>query len=417
MRIYQVGGAVRDALLQRPCQDKDFVVVGAREEEMLALGYTKIGKSFPVFLHPETKEEYALARKEIKVGKGHRDFEFIFTPDITLEEDAARRDFTCNAIYQDVNTGELIDFHNGKKDIRNHILRHVSEHFVEDPLRVLRMCRFAAQLGFAVAPETMTLCQQMVAADALSHLSPIRIWQEIEKALHCPDFYRFIETARACGALAKLLPEVEELWSVPERTDYHPEGNSGAHTLLALKAAQTTEAIVNFSVLFHDIGKIKTDKNFWPSHHYHAQFGGAIIKDICRRLQIPRAYCDFAVFAAANHMVYHAPLSTTAPQLAVIAVELMHKKQENWYRHFVSVMRADMLGRDKPDFSREQNAFASFCAYLEKLVLTVSQKKISDMPEFALLQTQISQGLRSPAILKEAYLHMILAENPPPLEQ
>lgn len=417
MRIYQVGGAVRDALLQRPCQDKDFVVVGAREEEMLSLGYTKVGKSFPVFLHPETKEEYALARKEIKVGKGHRDFEFIFTPDITLEEDASRRDFTCNAIYQDVNTGELIDFYNGRKDIKDHILRHVSEHFVEDPLRVLRMCRFAARLGFAVAPETMALCRQMVAAGALSHLSPIRIWQEIEKALCCPDFYRFIETARACGALAKLLPEVEELWRVPERTDYHPEGNSGEHTLLALKAAKTAEGMVNLSVLFHDIGKIKTDKNFWPSHRHHPELGVDIIKNICRRLQIPRAYCDFAMFAAANHMVYHAPLSTTAPQLADIAIALTRQKRENWHHLFISVMRADMLGRAKADFSREQDAFSSFCAYLEKLVRTASQKKVSDMPEFVLLQTQISQGLRSPAILKEAYQQMILAENPPPVEK
>ena len=250
MRIYQVGGSIRDKLLNKTSQDRDFVVVGATEEEMLYEGYKKVGKSFPVFLHPKTQEEYALARKEIKTGPTHKDFKFEFTPDITLEEDSIRRDFTCNAIYQDVQTGEIIDYHNGIKDIENRVLRHVSEHFSEDPLRVLRMCRFAAQLGFDVAPETMKLCQDMVKNGDMKHLSKERIWQEFEKALSYPTCYKFVEKARECGALKELLPELEYLWEVPERKDYHPEGNSGEHTMLALKKAQSSRADFSLVSLF-----------------------------------------------------------------------------------------------------------------------------------------------------------------------
>ena len=180
MHFYQVGGAVRDMLLHKSCQDRDFVVTGGTEKAMLALGFKKVGKSFPVFLHPETGEEYALARREVKTGLGHCDFKFEFTPDITLEEDSLRRDFTCNALYRNPDTGEILDFHQGRDDIKKRVLRHISEHFAEDPLRVLRMCRFAAQLEFAVAPETMALCRRMVEEGALAHLSRQRIWQEME---------------------------------------------------------------------------------------------------------------------------------------------------------------------------------------------------------------------------------------------
>lgn len=255
MHFYQVGGAVRDMLLHKSCQDRDFVVTGGTEKEMLALGFKKVGKSFPVFLHPETGEEYALARREVKSGLGHCDFKFEFTPDITLEEDSLRRDFTCNALYRNPDTGEILDFHQGRDDIKKRVLRHISEHFAEDPLRVLRMCRFAAQLEFAVAPETMALCRRMVEEGALAHLSRQRIWQEMEKALGCRGFYLFVRTARECGALSVLLPEIGELWNVPERRDYHPEGNSGEHTVLSLKAADTDDAMVNLAVLLHDVGK------------------------------------------------------------------------------------------------------------------------------------------------------------------
>ena len=220
MKIYQVGGSVRDRLRGRQPQDYDYVVTGASPEEMLARGFVRVGKDFPVFLHPESKEEYALARKEIKTGCGHADFSFIFNPSVTLEEDLERRDFTCNAIAFDPQTDEYFDPFNGRKDIENRVLRHINtEHFQEDPLRVLRLCRFAAQLNFTPAPETLELVARMTAEGQLVHLSAERIWKELEKALRFPDFPRFVQTARTCGALEAVLPEVNRLWNTPERTD------------------------------------------------------------------------------------------------------------------------------------------------------------------------------------------------------
>lgn len=211
MQIYLVGGAVRDMILGITPQDKDYVVVGASPKEMLSLGYKQVGKDFPVFLHPQTKEEYALARKETLIGSGHKDFTFEFIPDITLEEDLIRRDFTCNALAYDEETKEIIDLFGGIKDIKNHILRHISPHFIEDPLRVLRACRFAAQLNFTIAPETLNLCQQIASSGALSTLSAERIWQEIFKALSSPHFAKFIASLQDCKAFSIIMPEINTL--------------------------------------------------------------------------------------------------------------------------------------------------------------------------------------------------------------
>ena len=315
MRFYQVGGAVRDRVLKRRSQDRDFVVLGGSEAEMLALGFKKVGKSFPVFLHPKTGEEYALARKEIKIGKKHQDFKFEFTPDITLEEDSLRRDFTCNALYFDEEKNEILDFHNGIEDINKRILRHISAHFCEDPLRILRMCRFAAQLDFTVAPETMDLCRQMVKNGELKNLSNQRIWNEIEKALHCKHFDKFILTARECGALQEIFPEIEKLWSVPERLDYHPEGNSGQHTLLSIQAASSDDSFVNFGTFLHDVGKGETNPQKWPSHKGHDVLGDKLIEIMSKRMHFPTSYTKFACFCALNHMVSHNPLIKVKKQL------------------------------------------------------------------------------------------------------
>lgn len=305
MKIYQVGGSVRDRLRGRQPQDYDYVVTGASPEEMLARGFVRVGKDFPVFLHPESKEEYALARKEIKTGCGHADFCFIFDPSVTLEEDLERRDFTCNAIAFDPQTDEYFDPFNGRKDIENRVLRHINaEHFQEDPLRVLRLCRFAAQLNFTPAPETLELVTRMTAEGQLAHLSAERIWKELEKALRFPDFPRFVQTARACGALEAVLPEVNRLWNTPERTDYHPEGNSGDHTLSALEQAAGGNALIRFGILLHDIGKTVTPAEILPSHHNHEQNGLEIIRTICRRLKIPNHYRDFALTACRYHMKF-----------------------------------------------------------------------------------------------------------------
>lgn len=381
MQIYQVGGSVRDKILNKPSKDRDFVVIGATEEEMLSQGFKQVGKSFPVFLHPKTKEEYALARKEIKTGPTHKDFQFIFDKNITLEEDSLRRDFTCNAIYQNTQTGELIDFHNGIKDIKNHTLRHISEHFVEDPLRVLRMCRFSAELDFNIAPETMKLCKQMVKNGDLKHLSKERIWQEFEHALSTPNCYKFILSAKECGALGELLPELEELWSVPEREDFHPEKNSGEHTMLALKSANSTDSLVNFAVLFHDIGKIATDKTHWPSHHFHDKLGVEIISKIAKRLRVPEKYSQFAKFIIPNHMIYHKNISENKEQLANIAIELS-RQEDIVLSRFIDVLRSDMKGRAMTDFSKDLESFSLFEEYLKKYVNSAKKISVTDLPEF-----------------------------------
>lgn len=412
MKIYMVGGAVRDKILQKEVHDKDFVVVGSTEEEMTALGYKKVGKHFPVFLHPQTREEYALARKEIKIGQGHGDFKFIFTPDVTLKEDSLRRDFTCNAIYQDITTGEIIDYHQGLDDIKKGILRHVSEHFREDPLRVLRMCRFSAQLNFDVAPETMELCQQMVKEGMLSHLSKDRIWQEFEKALSSATFHRFIENAERCGALACILPEVEQLFAVPERTDYHPEANSGAHTLLTLKAANSNDAMVNYAAMLHDIGKIKTDPKCWPSHRGHDKLGEDIIKDIGKRLKVPSAYTDFAVFTAVNHMIYHQKVKDYTKEIAAIAVYISRYQHKDYLDRFITVLKADMYGRKKPIDKEELTEFDRFESYLRQLTYAALNKKTSAISGFENLLEGVKNGSLPPSVINEAYIETILEENP-----
>ena len=412
MQVFLVGGAIRDKLLGIPVHDKDYVVTGATEQEMTDKGYTKVGKNFPVFLHPETKEEYALARKEIKTGKGHKDFCFQFTPDITLEDDAIRRDFTCNALYQNEETGEIIDYHNGKEDIKNKTLRHISEHFAEDPLRVLRMCRFAAQLDFDVAKETMELCQNMVKDGALKNLSKDRIWQELEKALCSPNFYKFIETAKACGALEEMMPEVNELFNVPERLDFHPEKNSGAHTLLTLKAAKSTDRMVNYASLLHDIGKIKTDPKCWPSHRGHDKLGADVIKAIGKRLKVPSSYTDFATFVAINHMIYHQKITDSVNDIAHIATYLSRFSYKNYLNRFIAVLKADMEGRDKVVSLEEQKDFKEFSEYLTKLTMAASQKKVSAISGFENLLQAIKEESLPPSALNEAYIKELIEENP-----
>lgn len=412
MQIYLVGGAVRDNLLNIPVHDRDYVVTGATEKQMIDKGYTKVGKSFPVFLHPETREEYALARKEIKTGQGHKDFCFEFTPDITLEEDSIRRDFTCNALYQNEETGEIIDYHNGREDIKNKVLRHVSKHFVEDPLRVLRMCRFAAQLDFTVAEETMELCKNMVRAGALENLSKDRIWQELEKALCSPNFYKFIEKAKECGALKQMLPEVEKLFDVPERMDYHPEGNSGEHTLLTLKAAKSNDSLVNFAALLHDIGKIKTDPKCWPSHRGHDKLGESIIKTIARRLKVPSTYMEFASYVSVNHMIYHQKIGDSINDIAHIATYLSRFSNKDYLNRFIAVLKADMEGRAKEVSADEKKCFSEFSRYLTELTIAASNKKVSAISGFENILQAIKEESLPPSSLNEAYIKELIAENP-----
>ncbi len=306
MQTYLVGGAVRDKLLGLPVKDRDWVVTGATPEQMLELGYKPVGKDFPVFLHPETKEEYALARTERKSGKGYKGFTFHTDPDVTLEDDLQRRDLTINAIAEDEN-GNLIDPFNGASDIEAGLLRHVSPAFNEDPLRVLRVARFAATLGFKVAPETMKLLKEMGANGELETLVPERVWTETEKALAGKYPGRLILVLRACDALAVLFPELERLFGVPQPEKYHPEIDSGLHTIMSLNQAArlSDKAVVRFATLMHDLGKGTTPQSEWPSHRGHEARGVKLVDNICDRYRIPNRYRELARLVSRFHLDCH----------------------------------------------------------------------------------------------------------------
>ena len=309
MNIYRVGGSVRDRLLGINSQDNDWVVVGATPADLLSKGYLPVGKSFPVFLHPTTKEEYALARTEKKVGPGYHGFECHFQPTVTLEEDLSRRDLTINAMAE-TEDGVLIDPYGGQKDLQDKILRHVSPAFIEDPLRVLRVARFMARyagLGFTVAPETIDLMRSIVSAKELESLSSERIWIEFHKALSEKTPEAFIQTLRQCGALAVILPEVDALYGVPQPPEHHPEIDTGIHIELVLsQAARLSEdPRVRFAALLHDVGKGLTPSQHWPKHHGHEEKGVQLVQNICDRLRVPKTFSRLAQLVAECHgLVY-----------------------------------------------------------------------------------------------------------------
>ncbi len=310
MQTYLVGGAIRDRLLGLAPGDRDFVVVGATQEAMLARGFKPVGRDFPVFLHPDTGEEHALARTERKSGRGYRGFVVDADPSVTLEEDLARRDFTINAIAQRED-GMLADPFGGARDIETRVLRHVGPAFVEDPLRVLRAARFMARfasLGFTVAPETHALMQQMVDSGELAELVPERVWQELVRALASRTPSAFLRTLRECGALAVVLPEVDALYGVPQRAEYHPEVDTGVHVeLVCDMAAQLApgDALVGFAALVHDLGKALTPQDEWPRHLRHEHGGIAPLRALCDRLKVPSAYRALAKLACREHLNVH----------------------------------------------------------------------------------------------------------------
>jgi tRNA nucleotidyltransferase (CCA-adding enzyme) len=309
MRSYLVGGAVRDRLLGRPVTERDHVVVGATPEEMVARGFRQVGRDFPVFLHPETKEEYALARTERKTAPGYRGFLVQADPDVTLEEDLRRRDLTINALAED-EEGRLIDYYGGLADLEDRVLRHVSAAFVEDPVRILRVARFAARyadLEFRVADETLGLMRSMVDAGEVDALVPERVWQELVKALAEARPSPFFEVLRSCGALARLFPEVERLWGIPQPAKWHPEIDTGVHTMMVVDMAAriSTDPAVRFAALTHDLGKGTTPREILPSHKGHEKRSVALIEDLCRRFKAPRRYRELAVVAARYHGLIH----------------------------------------------------------------------------------------------------------------
>ncbi|NCA70199.1 MAG: multifunctional CCA addition/repair protein [Sphingobacteriia bacterium] len=308
-RVYLVGGAVRDRLLGRAITERDFVVVGATPDDLLARGFRQVGRDFPVFLHPRTQDEYALARTERKTAPGYRGFVVHAEPDVTLEEDLRRRDLTINALAED-EQGNLIDPHGGLADLQARVLRHVSPAFAEDPVRILRVARFAARfadLGFSVAPATQALMRAMVAAGEVDALVPERVWQELAGALATPRPARFFEVLRDCGALARLLPEVDRLWGIPQPAQWHPEIDTGVHAMLVLdmSARLSPDPLVRFAALCHDLGKGTTPEAILPSHKGHEERSVLLLEAICDRLRIPTRYRELARITARYHGLAH----------------------------------------------------------------------------------------------------------------
>ena len=307
MKIYCVGGAVRDALLGLPVQDRDWVVVGATPDQMLAQGFKPVGRDFPVFLHPRTHEEYALARTERKTAPGYAGFVFHAAADVTLEDDLARRDLTINAIAQDA-AGVFIDPYGGRADLATKVFRHVSPAFAEDPVRILRLARFAARFSdFSVAPETLALMRTMVANGEVDALVPERVWQELARGLMEAKPSRMFDCLRACGALQKLLPEVDRLWGVPQRADYHPEIDTGVHVMMVIdRAARLGLSLpARFAALTHDLGKGATPAAILPRHIGHELKSATLIEPLCTRLRVPAECRDVARLVARFHGDMH----------------------------------------------------------------------------------------------------------------
>ena len=351
MQIYMVGGAVRDKLLGRPVNDHDWVVVGATPEQMLAQGYLPVGRDFPVFLHPETREEYALARTERKSGRGYRGFVVQSSPDVTLEEDLSRRDLTINSIA--VSTDEsgatrLFDPYHGEKDLHERVLRHVTDAFREDPVRILRVARFAARFtDFTVAPETMQLMREMVEHGEVDHLVPERVWQELARGLMEQKPSRMFEVLRECGALQVLLPEVARLWGVPQRADYHPEVDTGVHLMMVLDMAARLSAplTVRFACLAHDLGKGTTPADVLPRHIDHETRSAELLKDVAERLRVPVDCRETADVVAREHGHIHRSADLSAAALVRLLERCDAIRKPERFAEILLACECDARGR------------------------------------------------------------------------
>jgi tRNA nucleotidyltransferase (CCA-adding enzyme) len=390
MQIYLVGGAVRDKLLGLTPQDRDWVVVGATPAQMLALGFRPVGKDFPVFLHPETGEEYALARTERKTAPGYHGFEFHADPSVTLEQDLKRRDLTINAMAE-APDGAIIDPFGGRDDLAAGRLRHVSPAFAEDPVRILRVARYAAryaQWGFHVAHDTNALMRQMVESGEVDALVAERVWQELSRALGEATPARFFEVLRGCGALARIFPELEQLFGVPQPKQHHPEEDTGVHTLLVLTQAArlSTDPRVRFAALVHDLGKGTTPREEWPRHIAHEHRGVALVEQLCARLRVPTDYRDLALLVTRYHGVYHRAAELRAATLLDTLEHLDAFRRPERLEPFLLACEADSRGRpgfedlplEQPDIFRR--AFRTAAAMTAKDVVAAgySGKAVGD---------------------------------------
>ena len=349
LNCFLVGGAVRDQLLGLPIKDRDWVVIGSTPERMQELGYRPVGKDFPVFLHPHSHEEYALARTERKISSGHGGFEFNTSPDITLEEDLIRRDLTINAIAQ-TDGGDIIDPYGGVDDLNHRTLRHVSDAFAEDPLRVLRVARFCAQLtpqGFTIAPETIEIMQHIGLSGELDSLTPERVFAELDRALGSAAPRQFFDALRESKTLVYLLAEVEQLFGVPQPPEHHPEIDSGLHTMLVLEqiCQLSTDTDTRFAAVCHDLGKATTPVDILPSHHGHEERGATITEALCSRLRTPKRYRDLAVLCARYHTHCHRVFELRSGTLLKLLLNLDALRRADRFEQFLLVCEADCHGR------------------------------------------------------------------------
>lgn len=407
MEIFLVGGAIRDQLLEFPVTERDWVVVGATPEEMLKKGYRAVGKDFPVFLHPETHDEYALARTEKKTAPGYKGFIVHAEPDVCLEDDLKRRDLTINAMAQ-FPDGRIFDPFGGQRDLEAKLLRHISMAFCEDPVRVLRVARFTARyahLGFRVAPETIQLMQQMVLEGEVDHLVPERVWAETVKALAEQSPTAYFRTLRDCNALARIFPEIDRLFGVPQPEKYHPEIDTGLHSLLSLDQAVKLSAkpAVRFATLVHDLGKAATPKQQWPSHHGHEAAGLDILEAFCQRLRVPNQYKKLAANVMRYHTHCHKAMELRPGTITDLLTSLGAFKTNNNLTDFLTACEADAKGRT--GLENHPYPQAGFLAKAQQAAMSVDT---SDIFNKGLRGSEIGQAiheLRSRAIaaFKQSY--------------
>lgn len=391
MKIYLVGGAVRDELLKLPVKDHDYMVVGATPEQMLSLGYNQVGKDFPVFLHPKTGQEYALARTERKTAAGYGGFSVDAAPTVTLEQDLLRRDLTINAIAQD-NEGRLYDPYNGIADLEKRTLRHVSDAFIEDPLRVLRVARFAARfhsLGFSIAPETMALMTKLSQSGELEALTAERVYLELDKALATDSPQIFLQVLKDCGALAVLFPEIEALFGVPQPEKWHPEIDTGIHTMMVLEQVTklTDDNSVRFAALVHDLGKALSPKEHLPKHHGHGQKGLPLIKSLCERFRVPNEYRDLALLVSDQHQNIHKVTELRADTLVKLFDKADFWRKPHRLEQLLTACEADSKGRKGLETSPYPQA-----DYLKRCFAAASAVEV---------QTIIAQGYKGAEIREQ----------------
>lgn len=404
MKIYRVGGCVRDHLLNLPSSDIDWVVTGFTVDQMLARGYKAIGKDFPVFLHPDTKQEYALARSERKTAPGYRGFEFNTGQDITIEQDLLRRDLTINAMAEDEN-GEIIDPYGGQQDIEARLLRHVSKAFCEDPVRVLRVARFAARyhhLGFRLADETRDLIQQMGESGELNALVAERVWSEMSRALDEANPAVFFQTLRDSSVLGILFPEIDGLFGVPQTAEYHPEIDTGIHVMMALqKSAELgQDNETRFAVLMHDLGKATTPADILPSHHGHEQRGVKLVKKFCQRWKAPKAHTELALITTEYHTHVHRALELKASTILDLFSRIDVFRKPARFQKMLDACLADLRGRINFEEAEYPQA-----AYFERLAETLINADLTEIKQRGL------QGKAFGEAIREYRLGLIKAEK------